>query len=106
MQIPGLISLLKLPISIQELILIVELIPISESILITVLEQIGNPRSISIPEPIPDLILELTARSTSESTPESNPTSESGRFDSELPTLVQFYELGEEYERDQRCNEG
>ena len=50
MEIPELISLLKLPISIHKLILIPELIPILESILIPLPEQIAFPRSIPIPE--------------------------------------------------------
>ena len=98
MEIPRSILLLKLLISIQELILIPKLIPIRESILIPFPEQIAIPRSIPIliPEPIPDL--ELTLESTlesesipaTESPPELNPNmeSESGKSDSELPPLV------------------
>ena len=52
MEIPGLISLLQLRISIQGLILVPELIPILESILIPLSEQIASPRSIPIWEPI------------------------------------------------------
>ena len=52
MEIPGLISLLKLLVSIQELILISVLIPFLESFLITLPEQIAIPRSIPILEPI------------------------------------------------------
>ena len=50
MEIPGLMSLLKLLISIQELILIPEQIPILKSILIRFPELISIPRSIPIPE--------------------------------------------------------
>lgn len=53
MEIPGVISLLKLLISIQQLILISELIPILGSILIPLPEQTAIPSSITIPEPIP-----------------------------------------------------
>ena len=65
MEIPGLISLLKRFISIQELILIPELIPILESILIPLPEQIAILRSFPIPEPIqfPESILETTLSS-------------------------------------------
>ena len=52
MEIIGLISLLKLLISIQELILISVLIPFLESFLIPLPEQIAIPRSIRIPIPI------------------------------------------------------
>ena len=74
----GLISLLKLFISIQQLILISELTPILESIL--------NPEPIPIQKSIPEPILEPTAESASGSTPESAP--ESGRFDSVHPPPV------------------
>ena len=63
MEIPGLISLLKLFISLQELILILELIPFLKSILIPLPEQIEILRSnsiliaeseVSAPELLPD----------------------------------------------------
>ena len=60
MEIPGLISLLKLLISIQELILIPELIPFLESILIPLPGLIAIPRSIPISEPI--LIADIADR--------------------------------------------
>ena len=62
MVIPELISLPKFPFSIQKLILIPELTPFLESILIPLREQIPIPRSIPIPEailipePIPESI--------------------------------------------------
>ena len=61
MEISGLISLLKFFISMYELILVPELFPFLESILIPLPEQIAFPRSIlipvsiSIPESIPEL---------------------------------------------------
>ena len=69
MEIPGQVSPLKFLISIQGLILIPELIPILESILIPLPEHIFIPRS--IPEPIPttESILEPTSELTSESIP-------------------------------------
>ena len=94
MEILGLISLLKLPISIQELILVPDLIPFLESILIPLPELFAIPRWILIPEPIPisesipkptpesaaALIPELTPESAPESTLQSEtiPDSESG----------------------------
>ena len=54
MKILGLISHLKHIISIQELNLIPELIPILESILIPFPEQITVLRSIAISEPLPE----------------------------------------------------
>ena len=48
MEIPGLISLLKLLIAIQELMIIPELIPIMGSILIPLPEQIAIPTLISV----------------------------------------------------------
>ena len=72
------ISLLKLPISIQELIPIPDLIPILVSILIPFPEQIAIPRSIPILIP------------ASESAPEliPNTESDSDRSDSKLLPLV------------------
>ena len=89
MEIYGLISLLKLLISIQEQFLITELILFLESILIPFPEQIQ----------IPESILESTSRSTPESAPTSEsipvsksnseliPNTEMCRSDSELPPL-------------------
>ena len=69
--IPRLFSLLKLLISIKELILIPQLIPILESILTPFSEQIGIPRSNPIPEPfvIPETI--PISRSLPEPRPEA-----------------------------------
>ena len=52
MEITGLISLQKLLISILELIFIPQLIPLLESILISLPEQIAISRSILFPGPI------------------------------------------------------
>ena len=86
MEIPGRISLLKLLTSIQELILIPELVSFLVSILIPLLEQIAIPRSVPIPKPTPD----SESIPASESAPElvPNTESESGRSDSELSPLV------------------
>ena len=106
MDISGLISLLNLLFSIQELIHIPELILILESIMTLLSGQIAIPWSIPILEPI--LIAEsipestpesapqptlksapkLTRESAPESAPELTPESESGRSNSELPPLV------------------
>ena len=99
MKIPGLISLLKLFISFQELILILELIPNLELILIPIPEHIAIP--ILNPESFPESTPESAPESISESAPEWIPTTESSRSDSELPSLqhtsrgllVEFFEL-------------
>ena len=67
---PGLISLLKLLISIQERILIPEVIPFLESILFPLAGQIAIPRSIPIPESAPESTPETAPESTQESTPD------------------------------------
>ena len=105
MEIPGLISLPTLLISIQT-------IQFMESSLIPLPEQIAIPRSTpesapdsaptSVPEPTPESdstpksapepIPESAPEPTPESAPEliPNTESESGRSDSELPTLIQM----------------
>ena len=67
MEISGLTSLLKLRISIRELILIPKQIPFLESNLIPLPEQIAIPRSVQIPKPTP------SPEAALESTPELAP---------------------------------
>ena len=86
MEIPRLISLLKLHNSIQLVILIPKIIPFLESILIPFPEQIAISRSISDSGADYDSRTELV----SESAPELMPSTEleSSRSDSERPPLI------------------
>ena len=111
----GLISFLKLLISIQELILIPELISFLESIMVPLPGKITIRRSIQIPEPnlitesipkpSPESAPESTPKSTMESAPELIPyiKSEKGRSDSEFSPLLLSFPLNKHHKMFYLC---